>query len=357
MTLTVAAGLLCWHWLVAIRHPEWAERAPMLVWFLGAGGFAWVLIGRDGAFIFLVYGLYPQVFSLLGRWAVPGVVALTLLVFARVGDITPGDPSSWLVNVGGSVILAVVVGMFVNAIARQSQQRREALDALEATRAELATTSRRAGVLAERERLARDIHDTVAQVFTGIVMQLEAAEQALDTDPGTAGAHLDRARRSARDGLGELRRSVHALRPELLEGATLAQALDHTVRRWAEETGTAAAAATTGVAVTLHPDAEVALLRAAQEALANIAKHARATRATVTLSYAGDVVALDVDDDGVGFDPAAAGNGGLGLTGMRERAAALGGRVAVESAFGRGTTVAVTLPPPRRSPRDGGRDP
>ena len=201
-------------------------------------------------------------------------------------------------------------------------------------------------MLAERERLAREIHDTLAQALTSVVTQLEAAESRLADSPEQARRHLDLARRAAREGLGEVRRSVSALRPDLLEGHTLAEALERLATRWSAATGVLATVRTSGEVVPLHPDTETALLRTAQEALANTARHARATRATVTLSYLGDVVTLDVDDDGVGFRgvPRPRADGGFGLAGLRERLVAVGGRLEVETVPGQGTTVVAQVP-------------
>jgi signal transduction histidine kinase len=158
-----------------------------------------------------------------------------------------------------------------------------------------------------------------------------------------------KARQTARESLDELRRSVRALRPDLLESASLPQALAELVQRWSADTGVAAELRSTGDPTPLHPDAELALLRSAQEALSNVGRHARASRVVVTLSYLGDVVSLDVDDDGVGFaaDGTPTGlraDGGFGLIGMRERLTAAGGDLAVESTPGHGTTIAASVP-------------
>lgn len=348
ITLGLAAAFALWHWQAAVRHPEWEGRPQMLLWFAGVLAFTWVLLDRHSSFTFLVYGLYPQVFGLLNRYrySLPAAVALTVLVFWRTGMLTPTDlTGAALLSVGGSVLLAVLIGAFITALVRQIEARQQALDALAATRAQLAVTSRHAGILEERERLAREIHDTVAQGFTGIVMQLEASEQALDADPGRAREHLDRARRSARDSLREVRRAVHALRPEALEGATLAEAIRRTGRRWSDETGIPADLAVTGDVVPLPPAAEIALLRTAQEALTNIARHAKASKATLRLSYTPAEVVLAVADDGAGFDVSRPDDrGGRGLQGIAERAATLDGRASVDSRPDNGTTVTVTLP-------------
>ena len=155
-------------------------------------------------------------------------------------------------------------------------------------------------MLDERARMAREIHDTIAQGLTGIVTQLEAAEQARDR-PEDWQRHVRNATGLARESLSEARRSVEGLRPEYLETARLPDALADVARQWSERNGIPVEIATTGDVQPLHPEVEVALLRIAQEALANVAKHASASHAWLTLSYMGDVVTLDVRDDGVGF--------------------------------------------------------
>lgn len=223
----------------------------------------------------------------------------------------------------------------------------KAREELEATRRELEQTSRQAGVLEERQRLAREIHDTLAQGFASIVVQLEAAEAASQNE--TSGLqHIEQARSSAREGLSEARRMVWALRPEILEDNSLPEAIQRFLRRWQEESRIQAQLTVTGEPSQLHPEAEVNLLRVIQEALSNVRKHSRAKRVSVTLSYLDDLLLLDIQDDGVGLPvsgPAGQGaSGSFGLRSMRERVEALGGQMTVESEPGQGTTLAISLP-------------
>jgi signal transduction histidine kinase len=215
----------------------------------------------------------------------------------------------------------------------------------------LVEQARQAAVLEERQRLAREIHDTLAQGFTSIVMHLEAAEQSLPDELAKVHRHLDQARRAARVSLAQARQVVWALRPDILENDSLPAALERVTTRWAEGGGVKAHVATTGTAMPLPPDVEVTLLRATQEALANVRRHSCASQVAVTVSYMGDLVVLDVQDDGVGFDPAPADEpptrqaaGGFGLTAMRERVEQLGGTLIVESSPGEGTTLVVEIP-------------
>jgi signal transduction histidine kinase len=224
---------------------------------------------------------------------------------------------------------------------------------LEATIAEndglheqLVTQAREAGVLDERRRMAREIHDTLAQGLTGIVTQLQAAEQAAARTPGDSTGwrrHVSTATQLARDSLSEARRSVDALRPEPLERCRLSEALTDVAGHWSGMNGITVQVTTTGRARPIDPEAEFALLRAAQEALANVARHAHATRVGLTISYMENEVALDVRDDGVGFDPALP-DRGFGLVAMRQRIAALSGTLQVESEPGGGTAISACVP-------------
>jgi signal transduction histidine kinase len=352
-TAGIAAAFGVWYAGLVMAHPRWWERPlPMLVYWAGALALFVVLVWRADIYFVLVYGLIPQAFMLLpGRWAylaAAGVFVLTATAQGGGGALT--DPGM-LAQLAGNFALASLLGLFINAIARQSEERRRIIVELEQARAEnarLLAEARQSAVLQERQRLAGEIHDTLAQGLTGIVTQLEAAEQALDDEHVGVRRHLDTARRLARESLTEARRSVQALRPQPLEAVQLPEAVAQVAARWAHDTGIAATATTTGTPRPLHPQVEVTLLRAAQEALANAARHARPSTVSLTLSYMEDLVSLDVHDDGVGFDPAAPrGNGspgGFGLTAMGERVARLAGTLEVESAPGQGTTLAVSIP-------------
>ncbi len=238
-------------------------------------------------------------------------------------------------------------------MAEVSEQRRQAVARLETAldenaglHAQLLTQAREAGVLDERQRMAREIHDTIAQGLTGIVTQLEAAEQARER-PEAWQRHVRNAIGLARESLSEARRSVEGSRPEHLETARLPEALADVAREWTELNGVPVEVVTTGDVQPLHPEVEVALLRTAQEALANVARHANASHAWLTLSYMGDVVTLDVRDDGVGFDVPTASDergSGFGLSAMRQRVNRVAGTLAIESEPGAGTAVSARVP-------------
>ncbi len=349
----IAAAFGAWYAGLVMAHLRWWERPlPMLVYWAGALALFVVLIRRADIYFFLVYGLIPQAFMLLpGRWAyvaAAGVFVVASTAHWGVGVLT--DPGR-LTQLVGNLALASAVGLFINALARQSEERRRIIVELENARAEntrLLAEARQSAVLQERQRMAGEIHDTLAQGLTGIVTQLEAAEQALDDQSAGVRRHLDTARRLARESLAEARRSVQALRPQPLEAVQLPEAVAQVAARWAHDTGIAATATTTGAPRPLHPEVEVTLLRAAQEAFTNAARHARPSAVSLTLSYMEDLVSLDVHDDGAGFDPTVLRSngspGGYGLTAMRERLARLAGTLDLESAPGAGTTLAVSIP-------------
>jgi signal transduction histidine kinase len=208
----------------------------------------------------------------------------------------------------------------------------------------LSAQSRQAAVLAERNRLARDLHDTLAQGFTGVIMQLEAAKGALAAQAGgnPAWAHIERAEALARTSLGEARRSVRAMRPRSLMGVTLSNALEDLLKRMTNGTPLQAEFLAEGEPRAIPPEREEGLLRIAQESLTNTLKYAQARRFRATLSFAADSLRLQLVDDGRGFDPHAE-HDGFGLPGMKERTDAMAGNFVLRSEPGQGTEIVVTL--------------
>ncbi|MCX5193559.1 sensor histidine kinase [Streptomyces sp. NBC_00249] len=354
-------------YVAGVRAPvvQRSERAAGL--WLAAVGAAWaalLVVSPEGLWIaFPLYFLELHLLRL--RWGIAAVVVTACAAIggfvghnslAHSGALTPG---AFLGPVlGGAVAVATVLGY--QALYRESERRRELIEELIATRAELAVAERGAGILAERERLAREIHDTLAQGLSSIQLLLRAAERALSDDRpgaalptgGTAAlAHIARAREAAQENLAEARRFVRALTPPDLEHGSLAAALE---RLCSGAPGPRVRFSVSGAPRVLPTPYEVALLRIAQSALANVVRHARAGRAEITLTFMDASVTLDVVDDGRGFDlagaPSASGEGGFGLPAMRARAETLGGLFTVESDPGQGTAVAVTLPLPVEAP-------
>jgi signal transduction histidine kinase len=297
----------------------------------------------------MLFALSPQSYMILSwRMAIVAVTLLNAVPAARflMGSTGPGAIVSFVLWSVVVITFSAFFGLWVQRIICQSRERRELITQLEETRAELAEVSREAGVLAERERLAAEIHDTLAQGFTSILMLLQAAEPRIGTDPGEARRQLGLAMRTARENLAEARALVAAAPTGGGTAALGDSSLDEAVRRLTERLGEELDVDTecvvSGESRRLPASTEVVLLRAAQEGLANIRKHAKASHVAVELAYDASVVRLRVRDDGAGFDPETA--RGFGLRGMRERAAQVGGTLDLRSAPGRGTSLTVEVP-------------
>ncbi len=350
--LLLSLAFAAWHYALNVRLPM-PRRRPrlMLLYVSGATIFTFALINLHPIYWLMVFPLFGITFGVLPlRWAIAASVGITAVMawqsFLARG-ITTENLIAAIVLSCASIGFGAFFGWFIDRIINESAERRQLIEELNVTRAALAQREREAGILQERQRLAREIHDTLAQGFTSIVMQLEAAEQALQSEPASAQKFLDTARQTARNSLDEARRVVADLRPELLEQDSLPNALKRTAERWAHAHGIVVHTNISGEIISLAPELEITLLRATQEALNNIAKHAHASHVELSLAYLGDVVTLDVQDNGVGMN----GNGnhtnaasGFGLIAMRERVEQLGGKVTLESANDEGTTIAVEIP-------------
>jgi signal transduction histidine kinase len=208
----------------------------------------------------------------------------------------------------------------------------------------LSERSRETAVMAERNRVVRDVHDTLAHAFTGVIVQLEASDDASARGlEAEAGAHIARAEAMARAGLQEARRSVMALRPEALEGNDLSTALREMVTGMTDGTSVNSEFAQGGVPRELPAAWDENLLRIGQEALTNAIRHGHAQRIVMELDFSDDAVLLRLTDDGRGFDANSAFDG-LGLAGIRARASSMGGQLSIRSAAGSGTTISVSVP-------------
>jgi len=364
--------LLCgiaaaWTLGIYTLNPAWRDRPrPMAVFVAVLLLIMTVMVTEYSWLGFYTFTGYYYIYRLVGSWrwriAGNGVVACSAGISQGLGLQGTFSPVRVTILIGAiliNVIFACAFTWFNWASHKQGQLRRQLIDELAETNSTLETTlaentglhrqllaqAREAGVLDERQRMAREIHDTLAQGLTGIITQLQAAGQD-GQDPAERRRHFDAAVALARESLTEARRSVHALRPEALETALLNDALAEVADRWAERSGVPVQVTITGMVRWVAPEAESALLRTAQEALANIAKHAAATRAGLTLSYMDDEIVLDVRDDGRGFDsvPAAGPAGGFGLVAMRQRIEGLSGTLDVESEPGLGTAISARVP-------------
>ncbi|MEV4638913.1 sensor histidine kinase [Actinoplanes sp. NPDC049548] len=359
LPVSLAAAAATAVWLLLWRR----RRTHLAVFFTGIVALDALLIWTNALYGFFAWtGFLFVQHALHGRWRLLGAAAVG--VCTGVSQVRGAwVPAQWgTIAVVLALNVAIGTAMTYLAIVTQGHHARRAdlVRELEEANAKLAAAlaenadlhtrllvqAREAGVLDERQRLAGEIHDVLAQGLTGIVTQLEAAGQASGR-PADHERHLATAKQLARDSLAEARRSVQALRPRPLDAGSLPQALAEVVEGWSARHGIGVEMITTGTVQPLLPEIDATLLRTAQEALANVARHAGARRVALTLSYLEDLVTLDVRDDGSGFDPAsppARPEGGYGLTAMRERVRRIAGTLEVESEPGAGTAVSACVP-------------
>ncbi|WP_432824634.1 sensor histidine kinase [Dactylosporangium sp. CA-092794] len=345
--VVLVAALAGWYPLAGARLLRRPRTGGGWLYVAVAVGLSTAVFAVAPAGAVLLFMLFPHVWAMLPpRQAVAGS-AVAVAADGVVMAVRVATPSRILgevvVPMGLALLTALAVGLWISRIIEQSARRASLLAELEATRARLAEVSHRAGALAERERMARDIHDTVAQGFTSVLLLLDALEAELAEGQDAARGYLERARDTARENLAEARSLIEAATPPALAGTSLPGALRQVVARVSPDLPAGAALTVAGSPRALPPDREVVLLRAGQEALANVRRHAGATRAEVHLEYTPSGLILRVSDDGRGFDPAAS-PGGFGLSGLRERVTAAGGALDVRSSAGAGATVTVELP-------------
>ncbi|MGX7673769.1 sensor histidine kinase [Plantactinospora sp. DSM 117369] len=347
-TVGLLAGLVGWYvgfGRALMRHDgeDWrgyAYLAGVLVLFVPAAA----LVDSSTVVLFAVC---PQAYMVMAALPATGAVvvfaaAQTALFLIRTDDLAQ-TVAIQLPIAATIVALAAFVGTWARRVAGQNAERAALIQQLDSSRAEVARLSHEAGVTAERQRLASEIHDTIAQGLSSVVMLVQAADAELDRDPTQTRQHLALAAQTARENLAEARALVAALTPAALTGSSLPEALARLVDRLDRDGGTVGTWSVAGAPRPLHTSAEVVLLRAAQESLANVRKHAGADTVAVTLRYCSDSVVLEVTDDGCGFTPSGD-RSGYGLVSMRARVEQIAGTLEVQSTPGGGTTIRVRVP-------------
>jgi signal transduction histidine kinase len=364
-TLVLVGVAAAWIRLGDTLAPVGRRRRQVhaLVYLTGLLGLATLLMSRDTIFFVFAIAAFLQaghVRPLPLVFVATGSTSLSILYFTWGGF--PTETGEAVAFAAVLAIQTVLIGFGVaggEKLAELSEERRSTLAALEATMAQnaalqsrLVEQARNAGVSEERQRLAREIHDTLAQGLTGIITQLEAAEQRHDDLPAHR-RHVRDATRLARESLTEARRSVHALTPGPLEHARLPAVLREHVASVGHRHGLTVHVEVEGWDANVPAEVEVVLLRVAQEALANVVKHADASFVGVTLSLLDDQVVLDVRDDGRGFRlDRPRDRNGFGISSMRQRLTEVGGTLTLESEPGSGAAISAAVPRTDLRPTD-----
>ena len=340
MLLTYGAAFLA-H---AIDDPR---RRKVLQWtWVGALTIEWaVLVSLTPFAAYLVFPLFFLYLDVL-----PEPVATVAVIVATAGAIWAlGAHGGWSVGgVIGPIVgagVAILIGRAYRALRQESAEHQRLYEDLLAAQSRLAAAEREGGMLAERARLAREIHDTVAQGLSSITLLLNAVERAAPDAPTVAQVRL--ARETAAGGLAETRRFIRELTPPLLDEQSIGGALRRlAVESWSRPGLTVDVRAADAIALPM--EVQSALLRVAQGGMANVLAHSRASHATVALSSTDEGVRLVITDDGVGFVPeevvGAPGGASFGLRAIRERVEQFGGRVDVRSAPAAGTHLTIVIP-------------
>jgi signal transduction histidine kinase len=340
--LTGGAALVALYAVVVVAVRRRSSLAPawslllVATWVplnLLAPSFSWLAV----ALAFVVLRTLPF------RWACGVIAVLVATVVVGWSRIADGlDPTVAV----GPMAIAVLAVLAYRSLDHEATERQQLLDELREAQGELADAQYRTGVAAERARLSRDLHDSVAQDLSSINLLLLATSQDWTRRPEAAQRHVEQAARTARDALEEVRRVVADRAPSAAPGG-LVDDLQNLATETARSTGVDVEVRVVGDVVDPGAEAGTALVRSTRGLLANVAEHAAAARVVLTVTFHADAVSVDVLDDGRGFPPGRASDAGMrghGLEGIRERVAALGGRLDVESAPGNGTAAAVTVP-------------
>jgi signal transduction histidine kinase len=294
------------------------------------------------AFIGQMFGLLPARYGMIATLFVS-----TVLFATNASRGSSGVDSTLLLSTLAIWVLIVVFMLYINHLTQTSQERGELIAELQAAKRELETAQHREAelaVLRERERLARDLHDSLGHTLVALSVQLEAIQRLYRVDPEQASAQVDEMKELTRSSMDALRRSIAGLRAPGLEDRALRTALQALCVDLGQRTGLEVVCEIDETADELRPALTETLWRAAQEALTNVEKHAHARSVVVSLDCKPDAVALRVTDDGVGLPAGAeARPNRFGLRGMRERVEGLGGTL-ILGGDANGTVIEARLP-------------
>lgn len=351
IVLVTAFSFLLFYGMVEM--PRWGTLGK-LVW-LSAVTAVWISdMTISPVAIYWVFLLFFVSLRAFNDWRGLLFVAIDLAI-AIIFQIPTGLTLGGIMGPTLSAVVVVAINYAFTTIGRVSRERLLLIDELLSTREQLAESEREAGIAQERERLAHEIHDTVAQNLSSIQMLLHAAERDLgnldvaEEELEQPLRRMEAARRAASNNLAETRAMIAALTPAGLREASISEALERIAADFAHASDMDIQVETHGEPQKLPMRVEAGLLRIAQGAVSNAVQHSGASRVRVTLTHEPEEIRLDVVDNGVGFDVSAqagkpAGLGHLGLDAMRSRAAELGGELTIESAPGGPTAISVAVP-------------
>ena len=321
------------------RLRNWPSSTAYAGIVIAIAGWAALMV-QDDRWSILTFALYSMCFT-KGREIGVALAAVVSGVWLAT-DIAADASALRLMIPFITFAIGAVVSMVIYRVGDENEAQAALITELKETRDELAAAESERATLAERARFAGEVHDTLAQGFTSIVLVSRATRRNHDWDDGLANIEA-----TAEENLAAARRLVAAMRPAELERSTLPDALQRQLDTLGDDI--VATLTIDGEPTGLANAIEVALLRAAQEALLNVRTHAAASTVHVTLSYVGTSVLLDVVDDGVGLTPGTISDrgsltGGQGLASLRQRAETLGGALEIEATHDGGTAVSVRLP-------------
>ncbi|MER7403393.1 sensor histidine kinase [Streptomyces sp. NPDC000070] len=324
-------------------NPVVRPHVYLSVLVIALGGLAYLRGNYAALFMvtlphYWIFGRTPKVSMAFLGLATAATLAASVL---RQDGWTVEFFTETLVSTVLVVAVGALIGLWAHSVVGQSAERARLITELEQTQAELSEAHTRQGAADERERMAREIHDTLAQGFASIIVLAEAARAGLDSDPARSAQQLRSIESTARENLAEARELVGSpRRPGQAAAGSVAQTLRRTLDRFAEDTGLTVDADLADLEC--DQQTRIALLRCTQESLANVRKHARASTVGVVLARQPYGVELEITDDGAGF--VVESSSGFGLDGMRKRLAELGGRLTVTSSVGDGTRVLALIP-------------
>ena len=324
---------------------DWPRRGATNLpeWLAGSFGYdIFTVAGFNLAWMAVPVVLAAWQYGRRGLWIAMSVVTIgnLMIVLLPEGDAT--TRLALVIDLAGRLALIGLVAIVVERLAAAQRREHAALQSANRELAARAAAIEQLTESRERNRLARELHDTLAHTLTGVSVQLQALGRLLASDPAAAQVQLKAVQSTVREGIGAARRAIQALRATPLTDLGLGEALRHLCRAYAERLGIVFDCQIEEVGV-LEPAVEQAIYRTTEAAFANIERHAGATQVTVRLAATGNAFRLTVRDDGVGFDPAQVAADRYGLAGMHERAEAIGARLAVRSKPGLGTTVELSF--------------